>query len=460
MRHDDRVLGLLTLVAVTALGASLASRSAAESPQTAPPTFARDVAPILFANCTSCHRPGGLGPMSLLTYEDARTWSSSIAGEVGAGRMPPWHVTAEPGTFRNERRLTTAEVQTLVRWATSGTPQGDPSDLPPAPTYADGWTIGTPDAIVSMPRAFRVPATGTIEYQYFEAPTNFETDRWVQAIEILPGNRSVVHHVLVYAREPDHEERAPFVRGRSDTRDNGRMGKLIATTAPGTNAITYRPGVAMRLRAGTTLTFQMHYTAHGMPIEDRTSVGFVFADEPPAQEARVSHFLDTRFVIPPGARDHQVDSEIGFSEDVQVLGLFPHTHLRGTGWLYTLVYPDGRREVVLDVRNYDFNWQTYYMFTTPLAIPRGSRLIGSAWYDNSDRNPSNPDPTVPVRWGDQTWDEMQYTGITYTVDGARQGGEPGTEIGAILRSFSGASARVRQGGDSAPSARAAPGRFR
>jgi mono/diheme cytochrome c family protein len=398
------------------------------------PTYAKDVAPILFKNCTGCHRPGEIGPMSLLTYADVRPYASSIREEVEAGHMPPWHAEAPAGTFRNDRRLSDADRATLARWVDAGAPRGDDKDMPPRPTYTEGWTIGEPDAVFELPRTFDVPASGTIEYQYFEVPTNFTEDKWIQAVEIRPDARAVVHHILVYAREPEGSG-PPRPRALVARRDQGtpeppppapgsaprqqrRLGSLIATMAPGWNATVFEPGTALQIRAGAVLTFQMHYTASGKAMTDRSSVGFVFADAPPSTEMRAGSFINGRFVIPAGDASHRVDAEVGFAEDVHVSGLFPHTHLRGIRWEYNLTYPDGRTEKILDVPAYDFNWQTYYMFAKPLAVPKGSKIVSSAWYDNSPKNPDNPDPKVDVRWGDQTWEEMQYTGIMYTVDGA------------------------------------------
>jgi hypothetical protein len=418
------------------------------------PTFAKDVAPILYRNCTSCHRPGGLGPMSLLTFEDARQAAADIIDAVNSGYMPPWHADAPHGTFLNDRRLSDADKQTILRWADAGTPNGDPKDLPPVPEYATSWTIGTPDAVVSMPTEYEVPATGVIEYQYFDVPTNFTEDKWVQAIEILPGARDVVHHVLVFARPPAPAPApapaagAPSSAGATPAGapqlpvlvrrpDQGipppsagpdgqprALGALIGTTAPGTNVITFPPGTALRVRAGSVLTFQMHYTAKGHAMKDRTSVGMVFAKEPPAEVMLANSFQNGQFTIPAGAADYQVPAEIGFREAVRVYGLFPHTHLRGKRWEYRLVQPDGQSQVILSVPKYDFKWQTYYMFATPLEVPAGARIEATAWYDNSSGNSSNPDATKEVRWGDQTWEEMQYTGFLYTVNSRRLRGAP------------------------------------
>jgi mono/diheme cytochrome c family protein len=343
-------------LSITVLG--LTAIPAARTSTAGTPTFSKDVAPILFKNCASCHRPGDIAPMSLLTYENARPWAKAIREKVAVGNMPPWHATQAHGIFSNDRRLSEKDKDALLRWADGGAPKGDPKDLPPAPKFADGWEIGTPDAVISMPRDFEVKESGTIAYQFFEAPTNFTEDKWIQAIEVRPGARSVVHHVLVFC-----------------------------------------------------------YTANGTATKDRTSVGVIFAKQPPQQEIRNSAFVNPLFVIPPGADNQAVESAIQFSEDSHIWALFPHTHLRGKSWEYRLVYQDGRSEVVLSVPKYDFNWQTYYVFAKPLAVPKGTRLEATAHYDNSAANKWNPDPKVAVRWGPQTWEEMQYSGITYSVDG-------------------------------------------
>jgi hypothetical protein len=193
-------------------------------------------------------------------------------------------------------------------------------------------------------------------------------------------------------------------------------GTLIATTAPGTNAMVFAPGTAVKIKAGSTLLLQVHYTANGTAATDLSSVGFIFAKAEPKQEVHNSAFVNAMLKLPPGSDNQEVDSAIQFNEDSHITALFPHTHLRGKSWQYTLVYPDGRRQEILSVPKYDFNWQTYYIFTKPLAVPKGSRIEAVAHYDNSTNNKWNPDPTKEVRWGEQTWQEMQYTGITYTVD--------------------------------------------
>src|SRR6185503_9180693 len=408
---------LFSAIVVTAI-------PSARSDAPATPTFSRDVAPILYNNCASCHRPNDIAPMSLLTYEDARPWAKSIRQQVATGNMPPWHASQPHGTFSNDRRLSEKDKDTLIRWVDGGAPKGDPKDLPAAPKLADGWEIGTPDAIVSMPKEFEVAESGTINYQFFEAPTNFKEDKWVQAIEVRPGARAVVHHVLVFCREPGTRRAPGFAQVTpklgSATDHRELPGSLIATTAPGTNAMILKPGSALRIKAGAVFYFQVHYTSNGTAAKDRTSVGMIFAKHPPQQEMRNSAFVNPLFLIPPGAEDKVVESAIEFSEDSHIWALFPHTHLRGKSWEYRLVYPGGKSEVVLSVPRYDFNWQTYYFFSKPLAVPKGTRLEATAHYDNSTANKWNPDPKATVRWGPQTWEEMQYSGITYSVDDSRR----------------------------------------
>jgi hypothetical protein len=391
------------------------------------PTFTKDVAPVLYENCTSCHRPGEIAPMSLLTYEEARPWAKAIRDEVSEGHMPPWHAEAPHGTFLNERRLTEAQKDVLVRWASNGAPKGDPKDLPPAPEYATGWSIGKPDAVFEMQEDYKIPADGVVNYEYFYIPTNFTEPKFVQAIEVRPGTRSVVHHVLVYYRARPDQQRTPVLRlnedqmrtpartpgTRAPRRELGPQ-RLLATYAPGTQPQTFRPGTALRLEAGGVLELQMHYTTNGEAASDRTKIGLVFSKEASPREVRPSHFFNGTLSLPAGAADVRVDADVSFVADATLWGIFPHTHLRGKKWSYVLELPDGTKKTILDVPRYDFNWQTYYLFKEPLHIPKGSRIVSSAWYDNSAKNPANPDPTMAVTWGDQTWEEMQYTGILFS----------------------------------------------
>ena len=398
---------LLCLAAVVSagLGALAAGPQGARPAAANVPTYTKDVAPILYKNCTSCHRPGEIAPMSLLTYDDVRPHARDIRDKIAEGAMPPWHAAMPPGTFLNERSLTAAEKSTILRWVANGAPKGDPKDLPPAPHYPQGWSIGTPDVILEMPEDYKIPADGVIAYEYFYIPTNFTEAKWVQAIEVRPGNREVVHHVLVnYKVRPDMQ-RPPALKfddeaqripprapgSHPSIRDNVPA-RLIATYAPGTNPQVFRPGMAIRLEPGGVIELQMHYTATGEAATDRTRVGLIFSKDPSPREVRASQFFNATLSLPAGAADVAVNADVEFLQDATVWGLFPHTHVRGKKWEYVLQLPDGTKRTILSVPQYDFNWQTYYMFAEPLQVAKGTKILSTAWYDNSAANRSNPDP--------------------------------------------------------------------
>ena len=430
-RFSAAAASLLWVVAMFSASAEAQYASRRAAPKDAP-TFSKDVAPIIFKNCAGCHRPGEIAPMSLLTYEDARPWAKAIRDEVSDRNMPPWHADAPPGTFHNERRITDAERATLIAWANAGAPRGDPAALPPAPAFPEGWSAGTPDIVLEMPEAYKLPADGTIQYEYFYIPTNFKEAQWIKSIEIRPGNREVVHHVLVYHRAKPDVARTPVLRPnaanstfprqpatgqrqhpqRADLKELPQ--RLIATYAPGTAVQVAPAGTAFRLEPGGIIELQMHYTTIGEATTDRTKIGLVISKEPSPREIRAGQFVNAIFTLPAGASDVAVTTDVEFLQDTTVWALLPHTHLRGKKWEYQLVLPGGESRTILSVPRYDFNWQTYYMFKEPLLVPRGSKIISTAWYDNSAANKSNPDPLSDVRWGDQTWEEMQYTGILFT----------------------------------------------
>jgi mono/diheme cytochrome c family protein len=415
------------LVSAVLVGASAVVPTVAQQPPSVQPTFTRDVAPILFKHCVNCHRPGEAAPMSLMSYENARPYARAIANAIGNGSMPPWHADAPAGTFHNERMLTDAERRTLIAWADTSAPRGDAADLPSPPTFADGWSLGTPDVVLEMQEDYPIPASGVVEYEYFYVPTGFTSAKWVKSIEVRPGNRALVHHVLVYYLAKPEAARASVARAnqkdmavprnrtagqrpqRTDLKD--MPARLIATYAPGTNPQAAPEGTAFRLEAGGILELQMHYTTGGKPSTDRTKIGISFSDAHAPREVRAQHFFNGTLRLPPGAAGVAVTTDLEFVRDATVWGLFPHTHLRGKKWDYKLVLPGGEARTILSVPKYDFNWQTYYMFKTPLQVPRGAKIVSTAWYDNSAANKSNPDATREVLWGDQTWEEMQYTGV-------------------------------------------------
>jgi len=424
--------------------------------QPAAPTFSKDVAPIFFENCTTCHRPGDIAPMSLLTFKDARPWARSIAAKVADGTMPPWHADPAHGSFSNERRLSEAQKSLIARWVSAGAPEGNPADLPAAPTYGDGWSIGQPDVVLSMQEDYPLPATGTVPYQYLEVPANFAEDRWIQAWEIRPGNRAAVHHIIMSTRAPAAPPVAPpastappaaagvrppplfsfsggteipagqtggaalppeqiAAPGPNDRPRPRGTGPSIGGYVPGNSIRRFPDGMAMRLPAGHSLVLQMHYTPTGEASMDRTRVALKFAPGPPKTVLSTVPLINGGLHIPPRAADHQVDAEMTINREIILYSVVPHTHVRGKKWFYEAVYPDGRREVILSVPNYDFNWQHEYVFREPLRLPAGTKIQAKAWYDNSPANKSNPDPSKDVYWGDQTWEEMMYTSLTFSL---------------------------------------------
>ncbi len=399
----------------------------------APVTFTRDVAPILQKNCQSCHRPGEIAPMSLLDYKQVRPWAKSIRERVARREMPPWFADPKHSEFSNDNRLAPKDIETLVAWADSGAPEGNPKDLPPNPKFIDGWNIGTPDVVLSMTEEFAVPAAGVIPYKYYAVPTNFTEDRYVQHAEIRQGDREHVHHVIVSVRYPGPpplpaageiiitpEQRAaarqqqgadgPLRRGVEDS-----DGRLVGW-APGEAPLILRDGQAKLIRKGSVLVFQVHYTTNGKPGRDRSSVGLIFAKAPVEKRVITAGAVSRNLVIPPGEPNHESRASFAFKEDSHIDSLHPHMHMRGKDFQYTLVYPDGSSKVLLAVPRFHFAWQLTYFFKEPVAAPAGSKLEVVAHHDNSPNNKFNPDPTKEVRWGDQTWDEMMIGYFDYTLD--------------------------------------------
>jgi peroxiredoxin len=376
-------------------------------------TYTKHVAGIVQKNCQECHRPGQIAPMSLLTYDDVVAWSETIREVIKDMRMPPWHADPRYGRFENDRRLSAVERETLLTWIERGCSYGNKEDLPPPRQFAEGWRIGKPDVVLSMPQEFRVPAEAPkrgLKYQYIIVPTRFTEDKWIQAAEVKPGNRAVVHHIIAYIGTPDKLIRDP----------NDRIGDgYLVAYAPGDLPTLFPPGMAKKVPKGCYLVFQMHYTPNGAEQTDRSSIGLIFAKEPPAHEMRTRSIVQNRFVIPPGAGAHKVTSTSTFHKDAVLVSFFPHMHLRGKSFEYRVVFPNGKSEILLSVPHYDFNWQNNYRLEKSLHLPTGTRIDCTAYFDNSPGNPNNPDPTQTVRWGDQTWEEMMIGFVDYYyADGA------------------------------------------
>jgi mono/diheme cytochrome c family protein len=386
--------GTFTLILASA-AALLPSQALAGGPD-GTATFSRDVAPIFYKRCAECHRPTMFAPMSLMSYESARPWAKAIKQKVASRQMPPWGADPAYGVFQNDPSLSQAEIDAIVSWVDAGAPKGDDADLPPPPQFADGWTIGKPDAVFAMEEEFEIPATGEIPYKYFRVPTNLTEDRWIQAIEIHPGARAHVHHVLAFTQPAGRPPNPAGALGPTN----------IGGVTPNKPGVLFAPGVARLLRGNSDIVLQIHYTTNGSAATDRTVVGVIYAKEPPEKVPVGGMALNARFAIPPNDGNHEVRAVQTIVKDTLLTSLTPHMHVRGKDMIYIAHYPDGTSETLLSVPKYDFNWQLTYVLAQPKLIPAGTKMEVIAHYDNSATNKANPDPSKEVKWGDQTWEEM------------------------------------------------------
>ena len=412
-----RVLALASLAVLVT-----AARQAGPA-QGAPVTFNRDVAPILYARCTECHRLGQIAPMSLVTYDDARPWARSIRRMVVERRMPPWFADPHFGTFSNDATLGDREIEVITAWVDGGAAQGDPSDRPALPNYAEGWRIGTPDLVLTVARPFDIPASGILDYQYFDLPTGLTTDRWVQAVEIRPSNRRVLHHASVFIRTLDAAAAEPGPSSSGDRCaadicgdvEGVPLGETLTITAVGTPPEVYPAATGKLLRAGSTLRLQVHYTTIGEATTDRLSVGLMFARSTPQVALKTAPLGKTNFTIPPRTSNYVLTASLAFQKDATLWSIGPHNHLRGRSWQFDLIEPGGSMRTLLSVPRFDFHWQLVYRFVSPIAVARGGRLRATVVYDNSSLNPANPDPDAEVHYGEQTKDEMMLAMVVYST---------------------------------------------
>jgi hypothetical protein len=432
-------------------------------------TFTKDVAPIIFNKCATCHRPGEVAPMSLTSYTEVRPWSKAIREEVVERTMPPWFADPHTSTlkFANDRQLTKAEIDTIVSWVDAGAPKGNPKDLPPMPKYTPGWTFGEPDVIIDMPIDFEVPAEGELPMQNFYVPVPFKEARWIEKVELRPGNPAVVHHSI--ANVVNLPEGSKIVNGRAvrdgstlngqSARETGGLSeggtREVAQTqdsfsrsgafklvgqAPGKGFEQHHPGTAKRILPGMYIQFNMHYQPSGRAEKDRSRLGLWFSKQPVTHEVLTKGVNDTIFIagkelseirtingkevkvrgripnIPPNVDNWEIGGEVFIKEAITLYAFAPHMHLRGKDIKYTLIWPDGRQQVLLNVPKFDFNWQLHYELEKPLKIPAGSKIVSLAHYDNSIKNPYNPAPNKEVYWSEQSWDEMFIPWFEYTVD--------------------------------------------
>jgi mono/diheme cytochrome c family protein len=422
-------------------------------------TFNKDIAPIFFKSCAECHRPGEAAPFSALSYKEARPWAKSIREKVANRAMPPWHADPQHGAFKNDRRLTQTEIDTITAWVDGGAAEGEQKDLPSAPKFISGWKIGQPDLVLSMQEAYTVEASGPDEYQYFVVPTGFTEDRYVQALEARPGNRKVVHHLVVFIQPPQKaaapklskEELAKLREAREkesimyqdgflqrvkadapvqndgcalpnggggsqrDASKRDALSSMLTVWAPGRDINVWEPGMAKKIPAGSNLIFQMHYNkAAGSVQTDRSSIGLIFAKEPPSKLHTTELVYNAYMQIPAGTERHRTTACWTTPNDIQLTAIMPHMHLRGAAMEVQAIYPDGRAETLLNVPRYDFSWQTNYSLRQPAMIPKGTKFLVMAWFDNSAKNKFNPDPTKAIRWGEPTYDEMLACFLDYT----------------------------------------------
>ena len=385
-------------LAIFAFGASVAL---AATPSNV--TYSKHVASILNKRCVECHRPGEAAPMAFTSYKEVRPWAKAIREATSSRKMPPWLANPAHGKFSNDRRLSDDELETIGAWVAAGAPEGDPKDLPPTPTFVTGWNIGKPDAVFDIGTTVDVPDTGVVPYKYFVVDPGFKEDMWIEAAEARAEKRNVVHHIIVFVVDPKENL-------------TGSGGNLLVGWAPGDPPMDYAPGTAKLVRAGSKLRFQMHYTPNGKATTDRSYVGLRFAKQPPKYRALTGRALFFNLRIPPNDPNYESKASWTAKEEVRLTSMMPHMHLRGKDFKYTVIFPDGREEVLLHVPKYDFNWQLSYTLAEPLTLPAGTRIDCVAHHDNSPNNKYNPDPTKEVKWGDQTWEEMMIGWFNYTID--------------------------------------------
>jgi hypothetical protein len=413
-RQGRRGLRRATIILVSRYACILLLLSACALAQS--PSFYKDVQPILQSHCQTCHRTGEIAPMPLVTYADTKPWAAAMKAAVQSKQMPPWFADPRYGHFSNDPSLSAGEIATIVKWAEAHAPEGNPKTAPRAAHWAAGWIIPQPDQVFTMPVPVHLPATGDVEYTYEIVPTHFAEGRWVQMSEVRPTARDHVHHAVVYVRPPDSTwlrdapVNQPFTA--ADMTDPKAHADALATTsdmllvyAPGSEPDRWPDGMAKYIPGGSDLIFQMHYTTNGKAATDQTSIGVIYAKQPPQQRVLTLQLTNHTFVIPPETDNYDVYQRGTLPNDCTLLSFFPHMHLRGKRFEYDIVHADKTVEPLLKV-NYDFHWQLSYRLAKPLPLKAGTVLEAVGTYDNSDNNMHNPDPTKSVTWGGQTYEEM------------------------------------------------------
>ena len=410
-------------------------------------SYQKTIAPMLIDNCVTCHRQGGIGPWQMTNYEIVKGFAPMIREVIRTERMPPWHADPHYGVFKNNRALSSDNMKTLVHWIEAGAPRGTGSDpLADLKKTWPEWAIGTPNLVLELP-AYDVPASGVVPYQDVRVKNTIGRDVWLKAIDYAPGDRAVVHHILGYSlpagmggalganrdgsqqaaevpgqpgpqslqlmRACSTEEGAKQIRARVGGGGPLPGGASIGGYVPGASPKLFPPEVGVLIKKDADFRFQVHYTTNGKAARDVTRVGLYFTDEQPEYSLRNMVLLDPCLQIPANTKAYTASMSRTIDRDVLIYSLTPHSHFRGAASIFVAEYPDGKKETLLSVPKYDFNWQTTYGFAKPKLIPKGTKLTHSTTYDNSSLNAANPDPNIVVHWGEQTWEEMLYGSISY-----------------------------------------------
>ena len=426
------LLSFAVMVATTSLSTNAVSAAAPSAP-----TFNKDVLRILQKNCQECHRPGAIAPMSFMTYGETRPYARAIAKAVTARTMPPWFADPSVGHFKNERLLSAEEIATISQWADKGAAEGDKKDRPAPVEFGEGWTIGKPDIIVTMPKDIEIPATGVIDQSNVLVSVHFEKDMWVKAAEVRPGNPKTVHHMKAWIRPPDSPWMKDAPEGVLYSPPRGAAGTdrvpqetplsatgyrpvqdILAKYNPGVEGQNFTTGNAAKfIAAGSDIVFEAHYVSTGKPELDRSSVGIVLANGPPAQRHLTTTAISVRtFEIPAGDPNYEIKAETIVNEPAKLVWVQPHMHYRGKDYELKVLYPTGEEKTVVRVPNYRFDWQVGYELAEPVDLPKGAKLMTVSHYDNSTANMHNPDPTKNITYGAQSWDEMNVSFVGIVID--------------------------------------------